>query len=122
MRLLTWLDWRSIMRVMPLSDPASRALLPSFAEEDLRAAIHCAAPGGAILRGARAIRHLCLRMPALVPVALFMWAPGVIYVAERVYAVISRNRQVLGRWFGCEQACAYLPPRRPGDVDTRADL
>jgi predicted DCC family thiol-disulfide oxidoreductase YuxK len=32
-------------------------------------------------------------------------------VAERVYAVISRNRQLISRLFGCKGACALIPDR-----------
>ena len=52
-----------------------------------------------------------MRLPLLVPVALFLWIPGVIQVAEIVYGWVSRNRLLLSRLFGCKDACAILPAR-----------
>ena len=51
-------------------------------------------------------------MPLLVPLALVLWLPGVICVAEKIYQWISRNRHYLSRIFGCKDACAILPARR----------
>ena len=71
----------------------------------------------ALHRGARAIRHLSLRVPVLIPLGLFLWVPGVIWVAERIYAWVSRNRHLLSRFFGCAEACSILPAReREGDI------
>ncbi len=112
MRALTWLDWRNALRFVPLSDPESQALAPGITRERLLEAIHCVARDGRIHRGARAIRFVGLRLPLLVPVALFLWLPGVISVAERIYMLISRNRHLLSRLFGCKDACSLLPARR----------
>ena len=51
-------------------------------------------------------------MPLAVPVALVLWIPGVIWIAERVYSWVSRHRHLLSRWFGCKEACVLLPQRR----------
>ena len=51
-------------------------------------------------------------MPLVIPFALVMWIPGVIYVAEIFYRWLSRNRLLLSRVFGCKEACAILPARR----------
>ena len=112
MRLLTWLDWRHVLRLLPLSDGRAAALAPGVGREDLLEAIHCVTAEGRIHRGARAIRFVGLRLPLLVPVALFLWLPGVILLAEKVYALVSRNRLLLSRLFGCKGACAILPARR----------
>ncbi|MEI9898242.1 MAG: DCC1-like thiol-disulfide oxidoreductase family protein [Chthoniobacter sp.] len=69
-------------------------------------------PQGRIYRGARAIRFMSLRLPLVVPLALFLWIPGVILIAEIVYRQVSRNRLVLSRIFGCKDACAILPARK----------
>jgi len=46
--------------------------------------------------------------------------PGVIWVAERVYAWVSRNRHLLSRTFGCKDACAIMPQReREGEMATK---
>jgi predicted DCC family thiol-disulfide oxidoreductase YuxK len=53
-----------------------------------------------------------MRLPLLLPVALFLWIPGVIFVAEAIYRWISRNRHLLSRLFGCRGACALMPARQ----------
>lgn len=112
MKMLTWLDWRGVLRLLPLSDPRAAALAPGIGREDLQEAIHCITARGRIHRGARCIRFVGLRLPLLVPLALFLYIPGVIFIAEHIYQVISRNRLVLSRLFGCQGACAILPARR----------
>jgi len=53
-----------------------------------------------------------MRMPLLVPVTLILWIPGVIWIAERIYVWVSRNRYLLSKVFGCKEACAILPERK----------
>ncbi len=112
MRLLGWLDWLDTTRLVPLSHPLAADIAPALTREDLLAAIHCVASDGRIHRGARCLRFVGLRMPLLVPLALFLWLPGVILVAEKIYVWISRNRHLLSRLFGCKEACALMPSRR----------
>ena len=81
-------------------------------------AIHCVKTDGTVLRGARALRFIGLRMPLLTPLALVLWLPGVIWVAEWVYGCVSRNRHLLSRVFGCESACAIMPQREREDEMT----
>jgi len=109
MRLLTWLDWFDVLALMPLAKAADVA--PSLTRDDLLAAIHCLTRDGRIYRGARCLRFAGMRLPLLVPLALVLWIPGVIQIAEKIYAVISRNRLLLSRLFGCKEACAILPKR-----------
>lgn len=117
MKMLTWLDWGHQARLRPISDPEAAALAPHLRREDLLEAMHCITPDGKTFRGARAIRYLGLKMPLLVPLGLFLWIPGVMGVAERVYSFVSRNRLVVSRLFGCKDACSILPQRkREGDV------
>jgi predicted DCC family thiol-disulfide oxidoreductase YuxK len=111
MRVLTWLDWRNCLALVPLSSPRAQSAAQSLGAEELRAAIHCITREGRIHRGARCIRFVGMRLPALVPVGLFLWIPGVIQIAEIIYRWVSRNRHVLSRVFGCKDACALLPKR-----------
>ena len=113
MKVLTWLDWFSVLSLVPLSDESAIRLAPNLTREDLQEAIHCIARDGGLHRGARCIRFVGLRLPLLVPLALVLWIPGVIQVAEVVYQWISRHRLWLSRVFGCQGACAILPAR-PG--------
>lgn len=115
MKLLTWLDWCEVVRLVPIADPEASLIAPTLTREALLEAIHCVATDGAIHRGARCIRFVGLRMPLLVPVALVLWIPGVIWIAERIYMWVSRNRHLLSRLFGCKDACAILPARRRSD-------
>ena len=115
MRLLTWLDWFGGIEPLPLSDPRTVAAAPGLTPEALSEAIHCISPRGRVYRGARCLRFLGMRLPLFVPVALFLWVPGVILVAEIIYRWVSRHRLLLSRLFGCKTACAWLPPRRDKD-------
>jgi predicted DCC family thiol-disulfide oxidoreductase YuxK len=111
------MDWGNRIALTPLSDPEVAGIAPSLTAEALREAIHCVTPSGRIYRGARAIRFVGMRVPPLWPLALFLWIPGVIFIAEIVYQWISRNRYLLSRVFGCKDACAILPTRnRPADA------
>lgn len=117
MKLLTWLDWFNRLQLLPISRPEAAALAPGLTAAALREAIHCVTPEGRVHRGARCIRFVGMRLPLLVPVALVLWLPGVIWVAELVYRWVSRNRHLLSRLFGCKEACTLLPTRdRPQDV------
>ena len=112
MRVITWLDWFNMVRLIPIADPRAAAIVPGISREDLQEAIHCVAKSGKIYRGARCVRFIGMRLPLAVPMALFLWIPGVIYIAEIIYRMISRNRLVLSRLFGCKGACAIMPARR----------
>src|SRR5690242_4698297 len=112
MKVLTWLDWFNRVRLMPLSHSEAAVIAPQLTREALLEAIHCVTPEKKIYRGARCIRFLGMRMPLLVPVALVLWIPGVIFLAEKCYAWISRNRYLLSRIFGCKEACAMMPARK----------
>ncbi len=119
MKLLAWMDWGNRIALTPLSDPEVAGIAPSLTPEALREAIHCVTPSGRIYRGARAIRFVGMRVPPLWPLALFLWIPGVIFIAEIVYQWISRNRYLLSHAFGCKDACAILPTRnRPADAQS----
>jgi predicted DCC family thiol-disulfide oxidoreductase YuxK len=111
MRLLTWLDWTNSLAVIPITDPRAQAAAPGVSRGDLSEAMHVVTRSGKIHRGARCIRFVGMRLPLLVPVALFLWFPGVIWIAEHVYRWISANRLILSRLFGCKDACAILPKR-----------
>ena len=119
MRVLTWLDWFNVAQLAPASDPQSLKIAPELTHDKLMEAIHCVKTDGDVLRGARALRFLGLRMPLLIPFSLIMWVPGVIWVAEKVYALVSRNRYILSRFFGCKDACSIMPQReREGEIVT----
>ena len=115
MKLLTWLDWLDKLRLVPIADPEAAAVAPQLTREALNEAIHCVTTDGQIHRGARCIRFVGIRLPLVIPLALVLWIPGVIYIAEKVYMMISRNRRVLSRLFGCGEACSIMPTRKRDD-------
>jgi predicted DCC family thiol-disulfide oxidoreductase YuxK len=108
MRLLRRLDWLGRFQLVPRSSP--EAQLPGLSPEVLFQAIHCVTVDGRVFRGARCLRFVGLRLPLLAPLAVLLWVPGVLGLAERVYAWISRNRHRLGGTAGpaptCGPACA----------------
>ena len=112
MRMITWLDWFNKVEWIPINDERSDDIAPELTREELREAIHCITPQDKIHRGARCVRFLGMRMPLLVPIALFLWIPGVIWVAEKFYMWVSRNRYTLSKIFGCKGACAIMPERK----------
>lgn len=117
MKLLTWLDWCHVVRLLPIADPEAARVAPTLTRESLLEAIHCVTTNGTIHRGARCLRFVGLRMPLLVPLALVLWLPGVIWIAERAYMWVSRNRHLLSKVFGCKDACAIMPARRRAEED-----
>ena len=121
MRVVTWLDWFNTVSLLPISNSRAAQIAPQLTREALMEAIHCVAKDGKIHRGARCIRFIGMRMPLGIPVALVLWFPGVIWIAEKIYMWISRNRLLLSRLFGCKEACAILPARRrENDAEARA--
>lgn len=121
MRLLGWLDWFNTVSLVPISAPLAQVAAAQLRREDLLAAIHCLAKNGHIYRGARCLRFVGMRMPLLAPLSLVLWIPGVIWIAEKIYDRVSRNRYLLSRMFGCKEACAIMPSRkRPQDVEVRS--
>lgn len=112
MRVLTWLDWFNVISLLPVSSDKAAEIAPTLTREDLLEAIHCVTPEGDIHRGARCIRFVGMRMPLLIPLSLILWFPGIIWIAEKVYMWISRNRYRLSKIFGCKGACAVMPARK----------
>ncbi len=117
MKLLTWMDWLNVTTLVPLSHPKVQGMAPQLKREDLMAAIHCIDQQGNIHRGARCIRFVSLRMPLLIPLALILWIPGVIWIAEKVYQWVSENRLILSKVFGCKDACGIMPQRQRKQED-----
>lgn len=111
MKVMSWLDWFGVLALVPLSDPHAAEIAPQLTRGDLLEAIHCVTPERRVYRGARAIRFVGMRLPLLVPVALFLWLPGVIRIAEIMYAWVSRHRLQFSRLFGCKDACVIMPKR-----------
>ncbi len=122
-RLLRWMDWFNVVRLIPLSDPLASEVAKGVDRADLIAAIHCVNPKGRTYKGARALRHLGMRMPLFFVFALALWIPGVIWLAEHAYMFVSRHRQFFGRIFGCKGACKLMPERdKSNEVSDGAEV
>lgn len=103
------LDWLKKVELVPVKDERTQKIAPGITRHDLLEAIHCVTPEGNIHRGARAIRFLGFRIPVLLPIGLFLWIPGVIYIAEIFYKFVADRRQFFSKIFGCKGACAIFP-------------
>jgi predicted DCC family thiol-disulfide oxidoreductase YuxK len=99
-RWLHRLDWFKLLKFIPAKDPFVKNIAPNLSQERLSEAIYCVSKNGNISRAARCFRSLSLRIPLLFPVALLLWFPGVIWIAEKIYEMIARNRSTLSRFFG----------------------
>ena len=100
MKVISWLDWFHAVTLIPIADPRAAEIAPGITREDLQEAIHCITRDGRIHRGARCIRFVSLRLPLAFPVGLFLWIPGIIFLAEIFYRWVSRNRLLLSKVFG----------------------
>jgi predicted DCC family thiol-disulfide oxidoreductase YuxK len=110
-RVLSRLDFGERLEMVPISDPRVSQLAPQLNRASLLEAMHVITRNGAVHRGARAIRFISGRLPLLWPLWLLLWIPGVILISEVVYSVVSRNRHLLSRMFGCKGACQILPEK-----------
>ena len=106
-------EWFSANRiaVQPLSDTESQQLAGDIDAAELREAIHCFDSDGRAFRGARALRHIGMRLPLMVPLAALPWVLGVIFLAERAYSFISRSRHLLSRVLGCSAGRSVRRPQ-----------
>jgi len=99
-RWLHRLDWFKRLKFISSDDVHVRKIAPEIPQEKLSEAIYCVSRSGGVSRAARCFRFMAMRIPLLVPVALLLWFPGVIWVAEKIYEMIARNRSTLSRFFG----------------------
>lgn len=56
--------------------------------------------GAESLRGAAAVRETLHRLPAAPVMTLPFHTPGGMWVADRIYRWVARNRARLSRWLG----------------------
>ena len=76
---------------------------------DLERSVYLEGGNGRLYEGFYAFRALSTLLPPLLPIAPFLWLPGVGKIGSAVYRVIARNRaKILG---GCRPADS-----RPDDV------
>ena len=97
MRTMTQLDALDGARRLRFVDleresARARALLPGVSAESMRDEMSLVTPSGTVLRGFYAFREIARRLPALWPLAPFMFAPGSARLGTKVYAWVAANR------------------------------
>lgn len=104
-RLLKRWDRRDRLRPVPFqsADLVSYGIERGAAEE----AMHLVSPTGEVWRGAEAGREIAALMPGGRPLAWLFRVPGVLPLAERVYAWIARRRHR----FGCSSDVCHRGSR-----------
>lgn len=99
------LDWLGALQWVPISRQQAVSGNPPLTGEALAEAIHCVTARGRVLAGIEALRFIGLRLPLVAPLALVLWLPGIAWLARWAYGWVSRHRQGISRWLGCETAC-----------------
>lgn len=82
--LLRLTDWSQVSRRYPGLD-----------EEQCRLIIHAVFAGSQVKTGFDAYRGLCWHLPAMLPLAPWLYLPGVAPLGRRVYSRVSARRQAL---------------------------
>ncbi len=117
MQLLTWLDLLHRLELIPYQDQRAETYTADIPAAALQASIHCVTATGQTSLCATALRHICMQLPPCIPLALILWIPGIMPLANDIYDGVSRNRMRMSRIFGCTSACAIMPSKqRDGDV------
>ena len=97
--------------MVPLADPKVKEIAPQLQRADLMNAMHVVTRGSKVYRGAYAIRYISARLPLLWPLCVLLWIPGASLLAVGIYALVSRNRYLISKLFGCKSACGILPEK-----------
>jgi predicted DCC family thiol-disulfide oxidoreductase YuxK len=107
-KILAW-DRRRRLRPLALQAPGAERLLGAMDAEKRMASWHLVTADGRIYSAGAAAAPLFRLLPGGRPfAALFSAFPG---VTERIYRLVARNRDRLGRIVG-ESACKVDPSRR----------
>lgn len=93
---ITRFDDDKRIAVLDMNSAAAQARFPQVAPEDAQRELHMVAPDGTIYRGAAAVRQTLLLLPALRGFGELMRLPGMMALANPIYAWVARNRYVLG--------------------------
>jgi predicted DCC family thiol-disulfide oxidoreductase YuxK len=96
---LPWLyrlDWLKKFDALPFQSDEVYRRYPGVARADCEHALHVAFPNGSIYKGADAFRAVFLRMPATAVVGLLMSIPPILWLFEKLYPLLARNRYRIG--------------------------
>jgi predicted DCC family thiol-disulfide oxidoreductase YuxK len=90
---LAMLDWLRRLRLVNFQNASERAShAPDIPLEQLDRALHIRLADGRTRTGFSAFRALCWHLPALLPLALLLYLPGVKAIGDRVYARVAASR------------------------------
>jgi predicted DCC family thiol-disulfide oxidoreductase YuxK len=101
-QLLATYDDHGRIAMLDMNSAEAQARFPQVRPEDARREVYLVAPDGTLHRGADAVRETLLRLPLLSGLGQLMRLPGVMSLARPIYALIARNRYLLG---GRADAC-----------------
>ncbi len=108
--LLGGVQWRAYQEC--------KALPADLSWEELERSAYLISGAGVPYEGFYAFRMLTLRLPPLLPLAPFLWIPGVDIAGVRLYRWIARNRQRIGtrrtdRGGGARRRAPRVASRQP---------
>jgi predicted DCC family thiol-disulfide oxidoreductase YuxK len=89
-------DKRQAIDYLPSQLRATIPWLPDLSDAALDRAVHLIFPDGRVYPGARSLPVLLPLLPGGTPLGLLMRLPGMLLVADRVYAWIAARRHRLG--------------------------
>jgi predicted DCC family thiol-disulfide oxidoreductase YuxK len=109
-RLLRW-DRHRRLRAVPIQSEEGDRLLADLSQDERLVSWHLVTPEGRRFSGGAATAPLARLLPAGAPVAFL--AETLPRTTDRLYRLLARNRDKLGRRLG-QHACAVDPSRRSG--------
>lgn len=83
-------DRDDVVRLLPLED-ATASTLTGQPVERLRRAVHFVRSDGSVFAGAAAAREVLVLLPGLSGIRVMAGVPGVMPLAEKVYAWVARR-------------------------------
>lgn len=92
-----------LIEILDMNTPEARARFPQVTPAMAQRELHLVAPDGTFYQGAEAVRETLLRLPSLRGLGELMRLPGAMIVARPLYALVARNRYLLG---GRSEPCA----------------
>lgn len=106
------LDWRGVLSFVSLRDENDPIVqgVPASREQLVEQMHVWPASRQGLYHGFAAFRFLAWRLPALWPIAPFLYLPGVPWAGQKIYLWIARNRFNL---VPCKDGVCHIPPRGP---------
>ena len=99
---IKWYDWTKKLTLISLHDEKVAIHWPELQKDDLMRAVTIIS-GGIVYQGAKAYRHLSLKMPSLWLFAPLLWFPFSLPFWEWLYALIADNRYMFNK---CNENCS----------------